>query len=227
MTCGHCCATEKKFTARIAERDRRRYRRHGPDATTAAIVRGLERLELDGAATLLDVGGGVGVIAQELFSRGVATAVLVEAASSYLGAARAEAETRGTVTRLQFVRGDFAEVAGDIAPADVVTLDRVVCCYPDHRRLLARSAAKCRRAYAISYPRDRWPVRALFALQNFARRVLRDSFRTFVHRPAEMERVLLDAGLELASRVRTWVWVVDVYVRRGTSEHGGSPEQPE
>lgn len=212
MSCAHCVATDKKFTSKIAERDRQRYRNKGPNDTTRAILHGLEALPLDGM-THVDVGGGIGVLVHELLSRGVATAVLVDAASSYLAAARVESEARGTESRVRFVPGDFVEVAHDVSPADIVTLDRVICCYPDFRQLLAHSQAKSREAYAISYPRDRWSVRIMFALQNLGSWLLRDAFRIFVHPPTEIERELTGSGLELASRVRTFVWTVDVYRR--------------
>lgn len=213
MRCTHCQATDRKFGRRLAEGDRRRYRRHGPDATTGAIVRALDALGLE-AATLLDVGGGIGVIAHELLGHRVATAVLAEAATAFLHAARREAEARGTVDRIRFVQGDFTAVADDVPAVDVVTLDRVVCCYPDYRGLLTSSLARCRRAYAISYPRDRWSVRVVFALQNLARRLVGDPFRTFVHPPAAIEQTLTESGLVLASRVRTAVWVIDLYLRK-------------
>lgn len=212
VTCRHCRAAERTFGRRLAVRERRHYRRAGPDATAGAIVGEIERLA-PRDATLLDVGGGVGVIAHELLARGFARALLVDAASAYLEAARAEAEARGTLERMRLVHGDVVDVAADLPDADAVTLDRVVCCYPEFRRLLAATAAKCRRAYALSYPRDRWHIRLVFAIQNAWRRLLRDAFRVFVHPPAEIERTLTAAGLTLVSRDRTAVWVVEVYVR--------------
>jgi hypothetical protein len=49
----------------------------------------------------------------------------------------------------------------------VVTLDRVVCCYPDPEALLGAAAAKTRQVLAFTYPRDRWYVRTMFAFGNF------------------------------------------------------------
>jgi hypothetical protein len=41
----------------------------------------------------------------------------------------------------------------------VVTLDRVVCCYPDAETLLRAAAQRARKLVAFTYPRDRWYVR--------------------------------------------------------------------
>jgi len=213
MTCGHCCATDQKFNRAVAARDRERYRQHGPDPTTVMIIDLVGGPNPEGA-TLLDIGGGIGVIAHELLARNVVTsALLVEAASAYLETARSEAHDRGTDARLRLLQGDFVDVAGEAPAADIVTLDRVVCCYPDYRALLGVAAAKCRTVLAVSYPRDRWYVRFLFGLQNLARRMTKDTFRTYVHAPVELRRVLVDAGFTLSQQHRTMAWAVDSYVR--------------
>jgi hypothetical protein len=69
-------------------------------------------------------------------------AVVVDASSAYLAAASEEAARRERSSSTQFVHGDFLTVAGDLAPATVVTLDRVVCCYPAYRPLLEKSLAR-------------------------------------------------------------------------------------
>jgi magnesium-protoporphyrin O-methyltransferase len=164
-------------------------------------------------ATLLDIGAGIGVVHHELLEDGIAAAVHVEAATAYLEAARLEADARGHGTRVWFVQGDFVDVADGLEPADVVTLDRVVCCYPDYATLLARSAAKCRAAYALSYPRDLWYVRLVVWAQNLVRRLRRDAFRTFVHPEAAIRQALADAGLRPAEGRDFFVWRVEWYLR--------------
>ncbi len=213
MTCAHCCATQQRFSRRVATKDLQRYQRHGPDFTTGAIIDSIRERQLNGV-TLLDVGGGIGVITHELLTRKiVASATLVEAASAYLAVARQEAERSGALPRLQLLHGDFVEVADKVPSADVVTLDRVVCCYPDYRALLLGVAAKCRTALALSYPRDRWYVRMGVALENFPRRLRRDGFRTFVHPPEEMHRLVVNTGFTRTREYRTLAWKVDLYVR--------------
>lgn len=63
--CARYCAAEAQFDRKVAERDLRRYRRRGPDATTRLILVELRRWPLEGLQ-LLDVGGGIGVISAEL-----------------------------------------------------------------------------------------------------------------------------------------------------------------
>ena len=197
----------------MAERDLRRYRRHGADATTRLLLTELRRWPLEGRR-LLDVGGGIGVISKELADAGIASATIVEASPAYLEVARREVGSQYGSRPTQFILGDFAVIAGTLADADVVTLDRVVCCYPDAEALLQQAAGRARQLLAFSYPRDRWYVRTLIVVENFWRRLTGKEFRAFVHAPARMGAVLESAGLVPATRRETFVWTFELY-RRG------------
>ena len=165
------------------------------------------------ADSLLDVGAGVGVLTFELLARGVGRATLVDAAPAYLSAAESEAARRKVQGRVQFVRGDVVELAGDVDPVDLVAMHRVVCCYPDWAALLTTATQLSRRLLAFSYPRDRWFVRLWLWIQNARRRISGHPFRSFVHPATAMERRVETAGFERISRRRTAVWCVDVYAR--------------
>ena len=213
-----CCtqyrAAEAQFNRKVAERDLRRYRRCGAGAITKLMVTELRRWPLQGAG-ILDVGSGIGIISMELANSGVATATLAEASPAYLEVARKEVGSRYGPRPTQFLLGDFAVIAATLKDADVVTLDRVVCCYPDAEALLRQAAARTRQLLAFSYPRDRWYVRTLTAFQNIWRRLRSSPFRTFVHRPQRMSAVLEAAGLVRAARHETRVWALEVYHRKG------------
>jgi len=212
--CAHCRAIDEKFGRKAAEGDLRRYRRRGPDDTTARMLAMVRERPLE-HVTLLDVGGGIGVLVHELVGDGVRFAVLVDGSTAYLAMAGEEAASRGNAERLRVLHGDFVEVARDLHAADVVTLDRVVCCYPDYRALLAAAAEKSRNLLVLSYPRDRWFVRFVIALENFGRRLIRDPFRTFVHPPEEMGRVLREAGFAPRRTHDGLVWRVALFTRDG------------
>lgn len=214
VCCTRYCAAEAQFDRRVAERDLRRYRQRGADVITKLMLRELRRWPLEGG-DLLDVGGGIGVISMELASSGVATATVVDASPAYLGVARNEVGSRYGSRSTQFLLGDFARIAATLKDADVVTLDRVVCCYPDAEALLRGAAARARRLLAFTYPRDRWYTRTATALENFWRRLRGKSFRTFVHRPQRMSAVLEAAGLVRAARHETRIWAMELFHRRG------------
>ena len=108
-------------------------------------------------------------------------------------------------------------MADTLPDADVVTLDRVVCCYPDAGALLGAAALRTRQFLALTYPRNRWHVRAVIAVQNLLRRLKGSEFRVFVHSPEGVSATLQEAGLARAARQETWVWIMEVYRRSGPS----------
>ena len=212
MTCCEVPAWVSQFDRRRAIKDLRDYRRHGPAATTRALIEacraGVEH------ATLLDIGGGVGAIQFELLAAGAREATSVDASADYLAAAREEAARRGVTARIRFQQGDFVELAPQIPAADVVTLDRVVCCYAQMEPLVRLSAERCRRLYGLVYPRDLWLERTVVRLQNVIRRLLGNPFRSYVHSVAAMDALIRTLGFALRRKVRTFVWEVAVYERR-------------
>src|SRR5687768_17560447 len=145
--CG-CDEYPTPVDAREAWRDRERYHSKGPDGTTRMLLDMIQGHPVAGA-TVLDVGGGIGVIDHELLAAGAGRAVLVEATPAYLEAARAEAAEADLLDRMEIVAGDFVRRAGEIEEADIVTLDRVVCCYRGADELVSASAAHARKLYGL------------------------------------------------------------------------------
>ncbi|NIR45457.1 MAG: class I SAM-dependent methyltransferase [Gemmatimonadetes bacterium] len=212
MNCCHCQTAERQFDAARAERDLRSYLHNGPGKTTRTILDAVRRSG-EPIATLLDIGGGVGVIPFELLAVATESATMVEGASAYIETSRSESQRRDMADRIRYLHADFVEIAERVADADLVTLDRVICCYEGFERLVAESAAKCGRLYAFSIPRDRWHVRAFVALQNLMRRIRGSSFRTWVHPVRRIEDLLVEAGLEPRFESNGLVWRVSVFVR--------------
>ncbi|MGI9179035.1 MAG: class I SAM-dependent methyltransferase [Longimicrobiaceae bacterium] len=210
--CSHCAGIEKEFGEKTAARDLRRYRRKGPLAGTRILLEALRREGIAGM-TLLDIGGGVGAIHHELLAAGASRATHVDASTAYLAAAREEARRRGHESRVTFRQGDFVELAPELPPADVVTLDRVICCYPDMERLVGLSAARARRLYGLVYPRDRWWLRPAFPLSNLYFRLRRCPFRIYRHPREAVDEVIRGQGLERRFRATTPLWQVVVYAR--------------
>ncbi len=186
MTCAHCCDAEKLFNDRRAKRELRKYRRKGPDKSTRLLIEGLLGSQTAGSS-LLDIGGGVGAIQH-------AAITAADASQAYVTVCRSEAERRDYVDRADYHVGDFIELAESLPDADVVTLDRVVCCYPDMPRLIGASAGKAGRLYGLVFPRRRWPVRAVIAVMNVLEILKRNAFRVFVHDPSEIEMAVRAAG---------------------------------
>lgn len=212
----HCHATEYHFDQARAEAELQRYKKKGPGKSTRILLDILKTLDLHGVR-LLDIGAGLGTIARELFPEGLASAVLVEISSSFLSAAESEARLQGyDRTTFRCIHGDFLEMADKIPEADLVTMDRVVCCYPDMKNLIRTSSGKSARWYALSYPRDRWYVRLDDRYRNWRRRRKGDLFRTYVHSQQRIHELLKAAGFTRQFRKSTFFWCVELY---GRSEH--------
>jgi magnesium-protoporphyrin O-methyltransferase len=212
----NCCGPEhglnEMFDIRQAKHDLKQYRKNGAEPTTRALITLLRERGVTGA-TLLDVGGGVGAIHHELLDAGARAAVHADASSPYIAVAREEAERRGHSERVEFVYGDFVEQAATIARADLVTLDRVICCYPDMPALVKASASRARKFYGAAFPRDRWFLRVGFRVFNWVQALRRRTFRVYLHSPKDIHAALKHEGLHLASTARTFVWQVVVYAR--------------
>jgi hypothetical protein len=210
---GQCCGIEQLFSPRLAALELKRYRRRGPARTTRLLLDSLRRLGVRDRS-LLDIGGGVGAIQHELAADGVASIHSVEGATAYLHAARQEAERRGYAQRVNYLSGDFVELAPQVPPADLVTLDRVICCYDNLEPLLSGAAARATLALALVYPRDAWRMRVGGRhLINAVARLRRLRFRFFVHPEAAVDSLARGAGLIRHSHRRTFLWNVVTYVR--------------
>ena len=203
------------FDSRTAEEDLTRYRRHGPDRTTRMLLDMLRERGVRGAS-ILDIGGGIGVIEHELLRDGAGHAVLVDASPPSLAAARSEARRHGHLDRVEFVDGDFTARAGTIAVADIVTLDRVICCYPDVSALVRLSAERARAAYGLVLPRDRRLFRVGVRLLNLWFRIRGLGYRSFAHSNERVDALLAEAGLRPRAEASTLFWRVVLY-ERGTA----------
>ena len=202
------------FDESTAEEDLERYRRSGPDRTTRMLLDMITEQGVGGTA-VLDIGGGIGVIDHELLHAGAEHAVLVDASPPALQAARDEARRRGSLERIDFVDGDFVAAADSIDPADVVTLDRVICCYPDVDGLVRLSARRARSLYGLVLPRDRWVLRFGTRLLNAWFRLRGFGYRSFAHPNARVDALVAEAGLQPRREAQTFVWRVVLYERVG------------
>jgi magnesium-protoporphyrin O-methyltransferase len=200
------------FDESTAKADAERYGRGGPDTTTRMLLDMIKEHGVTGA-TILDIGGGIGVIDHELLRAGAGHAVLVEASPPALRVARDEASRRGSFDRIGFVDGDFVANAASIDRADVVTLDRVICCYPDVDALVRLSADRARSLYGLVLPRDRWFLRFGSRLLNAWYRLRGFGYRSFAHPNARVDALAAEAGLQPRREQNTFVWRVVVYER--------------
>jgi SAM-dependent methyltransferase len=206
------CCYDDEFDDRIAERDLRAYRRGGPGRTTRVLAAALAPDRADGL-TVLDVGGGIGGLHRLLLDAGAASAVDVDASGPYLDAARREAERTGVAERVTFVHGDFVASAAGVDAADLVGLDRVVCCYPDVDALVGAAARLTRRRLGIAVPRDGRFARFAVGAVNVWQRIVRSRLRMHAHDLERIRAAAAGAGLELRDVTPVGFWRVLLFER--------------
>ena len=185
----------------------KRYRKRGLDKTAERMVEFLEQRGIDGA-TVLEVGGGVGEIQIELLKRGAAQAVSLELSSAYDTEADRLLREAGLEGRVERRLHDIASEPEGVAPADVVVLHRVVCCYPDYALLLGAAAEHARRLVVFSYPPRNAVSRLIIAAENLIFGFLRKEYRSFAHPPAAMLGVLGDRGFRSTFAHHGLMWQV-------------------
>ncbi len=212
MSCAQCCGIEAWFKGKRVARELKRYRTRGPDKTTRMLIDALKAEGVEGM-TLLDVGGGFGAVSHSLVGAGVRAATNVDASTDYIQAANDEAERQGYTNRVSHRHGDFIDLAREIEPADVVTLDRVICCYHDMKSLVGLSTARARSLIGLVYPRDNPLTEFGSRVINFGLWLQRNSFRVFIHPSEEVDRVIGRAGFARRFYRRTPFWQVVVYRR--------------
>lgn len=212
MPCPNCAGGANVFGDKAARSELKSYRKKGPSKYTRMLIEALRREGVQGL-TLLDIGGGVGAISMELLKSGVSAATQVDASPAYVAASTEEATREGVSERFAARQGDFVALAPETPQVGIVTLDKVICCYPDMRALVSQSAAKAHHLYGAIYPRDVWWVRSIGVVGNALLRLFRQPLRLYVHDSASVDSIIREQGLSPRSQRNTAYWQVVVYGR--------------
>jgi hypothetical protein len=194
-----CCRAgpcEEMFSPRAARRSLQRYRTKGPDGLERQMLAAASAGGIEGAR-VLEIGGGIGSLQAELLAAGADEGEIVELVSSYEPYARELALEKGIESRVTFRVADVLDAPESVLPADVVVLNRVVCCSPDGVALAGFAARLARRTLVLSFPRDRLLVRFGLRAVNVSMRVLGRSFRVFSHPRSALLAATEREGLRL------------------------------
>jgi len=203
--CCHSGRCEEMFKPRFARQSLRRYRKKGLDKIERGMVASVPAGGLDGAR-ILEIGGGIGTIQAELLAAGANRGEIVELVSAYEPYARELAQEKGLESRSTFRVGDILEQPEAVAPADIVVLNRVVCCSPDGVRLTGVAACLAERMLLLSFPRDRFLVRVVVRVMNATLWLMGRSFRAFLHPRASLYEAAQAEGFAVAETGRGIAW---------------------
>lgn len=212
----NCCTPnglDKMFGESIARGDAEAYLKKGIDKRARLVVDALTAQGLSGS-TVLDVGSGAGGLHIELLKSGAARATSVDLSPAYVDAAREVAARTGFAEAVDHRLLDFAQQAGEVESADVVVMNRVVCCYPDMPALVRPAAEHARRLLALVFPRDVWWMRLGGKMLNGAYALTRSAFRLYLHSPEAIVSTVKGAGLAPVFEKLSGPWHIVVF-RRG------------
>ena len=212
MGCCQCQGIENMFDKKAAKRELKRYLKKGPSKTTSMLLDAIHEKGVQGL-DFLDIGGGIGAIQYDLIKAGASSGTSIEASSAYIDAVNYETLQNDLVERVSFKHGDFTTMASDVDSADIVTLDKVICCYDDMSELVDLSSKLARKIYAVIYPRDVWWTKLGFLMVNFYSRIKGSSFRTFIHPTKKVEEIIFGNGLRRNYYTTTLVWQVAIFTR--------------
>jgi magnesium-protoporphyrin O-methyltransferase len=196
----------------MARKDADRYRRKGLRGSARRVLELARGGGLDGA-DVLEIGGGVGSLSIELVRAGAAHATVLELSSGYDEAARSLLRERGVEGRVEHRLADVVEDDHAVGPADVVVMERVVCCYPDAHALVGAAARRAGRRLVLSYPRYGAPARAFASAANLVQRLRRQSFRVYAHPPRAIRVAAAAHGLTPVEPETGLVWRVIAFDR--------------
>jgi len=212
MSCNCANGAATKFTKAAAQYEKR-YRRRGLDGAQEQMLRGLKTQGIEGRS-VFDIGGGVGALDLELLLAGAASARVIDAAPGMIESARRLAGQLALSEKMEFQAAEFLSVADTQPEADIILLDKVLCCFEDPQKLIKASAPKARLLYAVSFPRDNVIAKFVFKGTAFLGKLLRWSFYPCYHAPSTLSRWINDEGFSEAFSARTPIWQILVF-RRG------------
>ena len=210
MTKCQCEGIEQLFSDKYARSDLKAYRKNGAAKSTLMLIEAIKAQNLE-AAELLDIGGGVGAIQLALLKAGFVSSKVVDASESYLAVAMEEAEQQGLRERVNYQHGNFVEIAAQLSPVDLVTLDKVICCYDDMPSLVSKSVGLAKQYYGIVFPNEGLLSRIQNGLYNFWMRVINNPYRSFIHATADIEAIIFEKGFKRSSYQRQALWQIILY----------------
>ncbi|HKZ85949.1 MAG TPA: methyltransferase [Anaerolineae bacterium] len=212
----NCCTPnglDKMFGESTARGDAKTYLKKGIDKQARLVVDALTAQGISGS-TVLDVGSGAGGLHIELLKSGAARATSVDLSPAYVDAAREVAARTGFAEAVDHRLLDFAQQAGEVEPADVVVMNRVVCCYPDMPALVRPAAEHARRLLALVFPRNVWWMRLGGTMLNAWMALTRSAFRLYLHPPDAIVSTVKGAGMAPVFEKLSGPWHIVVF-RRG------------
>ena len=216
-----CCCLDPyalMFDKEKADQDMKDYHETGIKKSSRPLFSLINDLPLKGKS-LLDIGGGIGAISFELFKKDLKNSTHNDISKAYLSAFSNEVEKQELDNRVKVIPGDFSQMHEAFEMADIVSLDKVICCYPDFHTLVSRSVAKAGRWYVYNVPRNKWWVRlGMWLDMHWTKYKTGKSFKSYVHPIAEINELIRNAGFDKVGQAYEREWTAVLFEKKSVSD---------
>ena len=208
----NCCGAERLFNLKAAKKELKKYKKSGAGKPTQALIDAISSSEMKDKS-LLDVGGGIGAIQWAFIKNGGAKTTDMDYSDGYLDVAKEYAIENNWTEQTAFQQGDFLEDGDAIEKHDFVTLDKVVCCYPDYKGLLTKALNKTNHTIGMVYPLGGVVAKMVVFFAKIGLKLMGNPFHPYIHPVAFIRQTVLDQGFESVHSSVSFPWHVEVYRR--------------
>ena len=206
----HCCGADLLFDVKTANKQYKKYLKKGPSKVTQSVISQLKQLQPKGI--LIDVGGGIGAIQWWFHENKSNETYHIDASSGYLSLAKNHAGKIEVLEKSHFIMGDFTDYK-DLPKADVITLDKVICCYPDFKGILNHAFKYSKNIISITYPMDGVLAQVFREFGVLFMKLSKNPFKPYVHKVSEVRDLFNSNGFELKEKNLSFPWHIETYKR--------------
>lgn len=207
----HCCGANMLFDSQTAQKQYKRYLKRGPSRVTKKLIGQLEKMTISGS--LIDIGGGIGAIQWWFLKHGGESTYGVDASMAYTETAKEHAFKNNFIQNTQFLIGDFTEKAKDLPNVDHLTLDKVICCYPNFSAILNLACTKSNKSISLSYPMNGIIANLFRGIGVLYMKLKGNAFRPYVHQANNVRTLMIQNGFELKEKEVSFPWHIETYVK--------------
>jgi len=207
----HCCGADLLFDEKTAIKQYKSYLKKGPSRVSKRIIGQMEKGPL--GDSLIDVGGGIGAIQWWFLQNGGEKSYGIDASSGYSHLAKEHASKNNYEKSTQFLIGDFVDQKNLLPQVDHVTMDKVICCYPDYNAIIDLACQKATKSISLSYPMDGWIADAFRAIGVLVIKLKGIPFKPYIHRVSSLRSTFEKNGFKLKEQDLAFPWHVETYVK--------------
>ena len=208
----HCCGADQLFDAKTAKKQYKSYLKKGPSRVTKKLIGQLGRIQT--GSSLLDVGGGIGAIQWWFLNQGGHQTIGVDASTGYTALAKDHATKNNLQKQTHFIIGDFTANATALPMVNHVTMDKVICCYPDYKAIIDLACSKASNSITLSYPMDGFIADIFRGAGVLMMKLMRNPFKPYVHRVSSVRGLFAKNDFMLVEKDLSFPWHIETYMKK-------------